>query len=129
MFTTSSQQSTAGLRASYKLSQLIAKMGNSYTIWEKLLLPAISEVISTVLHKSLSSIIKSIPFSNDTVQRRIDEMAKDTTEFLYEILRNTDFSLQINENTLPGNETLLLEYVRFVHDEQMKEELLFAKYL
>ena len=35
--------------------------------------------------------------------------------------------MKINESTPPGNEALLLGYVRFIKDENMCEELLFAK--
>ena len=108
MFTDASQQNTNGLLASYKISLLIAKTGKPHTIAEELILPAISEVISTVLHKSPINVIKSIPLSNDTVQRRIDEMADNTANSLYNILRNTEFSLQIDESTLPDNKSLLL---------------------
>lgn len=129
MFLETLQQNSDGIRASYKLSYLIAKTGNSHVVGEELLLPAIAEVISTVMHKSPFNIIKSIPLSNDTVQRRIDDMALNTAELLYNVLRNTEFSLQIDESTLPGNEALLLGYVRFIDNEQIKEEFLFAKYL
>ena len=54
-------------------------------------------------------------------------MAADVEQTLIDILKNTSFSLQIDESTLPGNEALLLGYVRFIKDENMCEELLFAK--
>lgn len=37
------------------------------------------------------------------------------------------FFIQLDESTLPGNEALLLAYVRFVKDEKICQELLFAK--
>ena len=54
---------------------------------------------------------------NNTVQKRVDEKAADMEDSLCSIIRNTEFSLQLDESTLPGNESLLPEYVRFVHDE------------
>jgi len=77
-------------------------------------------------HKASSTVIKSIPLSNNTVHRRVDEMATNTEDSLYSIMRNTEFSLQLDESTLPGNEYLLLGYVRFVLDGVVHEELAMA---
>ena len=129
MFSASSKEDNDGLRASYNISLLIAKSGKPHTIGEELILPAVSEVLRTVLHKSPSDIIKKIPLSNNTVQRRIDEMAEDVESFLNDFLKTTEFSLQLDESTLPNNESLLLAYIRFVKDEKICQELLFARKL
>uniref|UniRef100_A0A5S6QKM2 Uncharacterized protein n=1 Tax=Trichuris muris TaxID=70415 RepID=A0A5S6QKM2_TRIMR len=67
--------------------------------------------------------------SKDTVQRRIDEMAMDVEEALCDLLRRTEFALQLDESTLPRNEALLLAHVRFIKDEQLTKEFLFAREL
>ena len=41
----------------------------------------------------------------------------------------TEFSLQLDESTLPGNESLLLAYVRFIKGGSLCQELLFAPLL
>uniref|UniRef100_A0A5S6Q641 DUF4371 domain-containing protein n=1 Tax=Trichuris muris TaxID=70415 RepID=A0A5S6Q641_TRIMR len=56
-------------------------------------------------------------------------MAKDVEDALCSLLRKTEFSLQLDESTLPGNEALLLAYVRFIKDGNLVQELLFAKEL
>ncbi|GBP82476.1 Zinc finger BED domain-containing protein 5 [Eumeta japonica] len=56
-------------------------------------------------------------------------MSSDVESFFCDYLRTTHFSIQLDESTLPGNEALLLAYVRFVMGEQIHEELLFAKTL
>ncbi|XP_066965478.1 protein FAM200C-like [Macrobrachium rosenbergii] len=56
-------------------------------------------------------------------------MAENIEETLCNMLRTTEFSLQLDESTLPGNESLLLAYVRFVKDESLVQELLFARQL
>ena len=61
MFASTSQQSTDGLRASYNISLLIARSGKPHTIGEELILPAVREVLHTVVHKSPDQIIKTIP--------------------------------------------------------------------
>lgn len=72
MFASTSQSNDDGLRTSYNISLLIAKSGKLHTIEEQLILPAIEEVLKTVLHKPPFDVLKRIPLSNNTVQRRID---------------------------------------------------------
>ena len=127
MFAIISQQFIDGLRASYNVSLLIARSGKPHTIGEELILPAVGEVLHTVLHKSPDQIIRAIPLSDSSVQRRVDEMVANIEETLCNILATTEFSLQLDESTLPGNESLLLGYVCFVKDEKLVQELLFAR--
>ena len=129
MFASASQQSRDGLRASYNISLLIARSGKPHTIGEELILPAVREVLHTVLHKSPEQIIKAIPISDNSVQRRVDEMAEKVEDTLCNMLRTTEFSLQLDGSTLPGNESLLLAFVRFVKDESLVQELLFIRQL
>uniref|UniRef100_A0A5S6QZ68 DUF4371 domain-containing protein n=1 Tax=Trichuris muris TaxID=70415 RepID=A0A5S6QZ68_TRIMR len=91
-----------------RISMLIAKTGYAHKIGEELLIP-------------------KIPLSNNTVQRCIDEMANNVEDALCSSIRTTQFSLHIDESCLPGNEALLLTYVRFIKDEKLVQELLFAK--
>ncbi|CAH1998960.1 unnamed protein product [Acanthoscelides obtectus] len=128
MFASTSQRND-GLRSSYNISLLIAKSGKAHTIGEKLILSAVEEVLKTVLHKPASDIIKRIPLSNNTVERRIDEMSSDIESFLCNYLQTTHFSIQLDESTLPDNAALLLAYVRFIMNQEIYEELLFARTL
>ncbi|CAH1986347.1 unnamed protein product [Acanthoscelides obtectus] len=128
MFVSTSQRNDDGLRASY-ISLLIAKSGKPHTIGEKLILPAVEEVLKIVLHKPASDIIKRIPLSNNTVERRIDEMSSDIESFLCNYLQTTHFTIQLDETTLPDNAALLLAYVRFIMIQGIYEELLFARTL
>ncbi|KFD45889.1 hypothetical protein M513_13227, partial [Trichuris suis] len=66
---------------------------------------------------------------NNTVQRRIDEMSADVENTLCNVLRTEEFSLQVDESTLPQNEALLLAYVRFIKEGKLVQELLFAREL
>ena len=75
MFKKGITKAKEGMVASYNISKLIAKDGKPHSIGETLILPAITEVISTVMNQNAAEIIRSIPLSNDIVARRIDEMA------------------------------------------------------
>ena len=86
MFASTSQQSTDGLCASYNSSLLIDRSGKSHTIGEELILPAVREVLHIVVPRSPDQIIKNIPLSDNSVQRRVDEMAENIEETLCNIL-------------------------------------------
>ncbi|KAI6653976.1 SCAN domain-containing protein 3 [Oopsacas minuta] len=76
-----------GLVASHNISLLIAKCGKPHTIDENLILPAIREAISTVMHQDASSVVRSIPLSNNSVSRRIEELAIDVEQQLCKVLQ------------------------------------------
>ena len=73
-----------------------------------------------------TSVLSTIPLSNDTVQRSIDDMGDDVELQLVHILSRTDHALQIDESTVRNNEALLMGYVRFVHQKETREEMLFV---
>lgn len=50
--------------------------------------------------------------SDNTVQRRIDEMARDVEKTLAAELQHSRFSLQLDESTF-GNSNILVAYVRY----------------
>lgn len=118
----------AGAAASYEISLLIARCGQAHTIGEDLVKPALSIFAKTVLgrHDDLS---KEIHLSNNTVQRRIDEMASDVEDQLVSKLRSCEFSVQIDESTVNDSRALLLTFVRFIENDDFVEEMLFCKYL
>lgn len=68
--------------------------------------------------QSRYDIIKTIPISNKTVQRFIDEMS---WYWKFEELSAND---TLDESTLADNEALILAYVSFVMDQEI-QELLF----
>lgn len=81
---------------------MIAKAGKLHTIGKDLILPAVGEVLRSVLHLSSQDVLKRIPLSNNTVQRRIDEMSTNVEDTVCGILKTNVFALQLDESTLPG---------------------------
>lgn len=53
-------------------------------------------------------------------------MATNVHDKLCALLKSKEFSLQLDEATLPDNESLLLSYVRYIEEENVHQELLFA---
>ncbi|CAK1601430.1 unnamed protein product [Parnassius mnemosyne] len=128
LFSVVAKQDDDGLRASYNISLLIAQTGKPDTIGETLILPAIKEVITTVIHKPAADIIRKIPLSNSSVERLIDEMDENIEGSLCNHLKTSQFSSHLDESTLPTNEALLLSYVRFIKDEKYVKNYLLEIY-
>ncbi|GFU91207.1 uncharacterized protein TNCV_4925371 [Trichonephila clavipes] len=55
----------------------------------------------------------SIPLSNDTVSRRIDDIAEDVEQQLFGKLRDKLFSIQLDEATDSNKDAHFIAYVRF----------------
>ena len=87
VFARKGDQNVKGLIASYKVSLLIAKKGLPFTVGESLLVPAVKEIISTVMEKDSAPVLQAIPLSDTTVKRRIDEMGANIEEQLCEVLQ------------------------------------------
>lgn len=130
LFKKQSSNVDKGLITSYQISLLIARCGKQHTIGETLILPAIKVFINTMMGSNSSDLTPSVPLSNNTVSRRIDEMAEDIEEKLCKDLRKAEFVLQIDESTLCDNEAMLLAYVRYTDSESHAvEAFLFARSL
>ncbi|XP_077290369.1 SCAN domain-containing protein 3-like [Arctopsyche grandis] len=84
---------------SYEIAQIIAKCGAPHTYGEKLILPAIRVFINNMIGQNQQEILSSVPLSNDTVSKRIDEMANDIEIQLCDELQSNEFSLQLDESS------------------------------
>lgn len=113
--------------ASYKVAYRVAQCKKPHTIAEELILPCAMDMVSTMLDDSAASKLRAIPLSNNTVGRRIYDMSKDIEEQLNDKVRDSHFSLQMDEATDGNKDCLLITYVRFIDGDDMREELLFCK--
>ncbi|KAL1242137.1 SCAN domain-containing protein [Trichinella spiralis] len=64
------------MHASYLISLRIAQSGQPHTIGESLVLPSIKDAVGVMFGDTYLKKIELIPLSNDTVARRIEDMAK-----------------------------------------------------
>ncbi|KAG0439029.1 SCAN domain-containing protein 3 [Dictyocoela muelleri] len=128
LFSVHTKNSKLILEASYEISKLIAKSGKDHTIGENLIKPSISTFLKIVLGKDDKE-VKTMPLSNNTVSRRIDEMSEDIEKQLIGKLKTRKFSVQMDESTLRGSEAVLIVYVRYIDKGEFFEEMLFCKSL
>ncbi|GFW65489.1 protein FAM200B [Trichonephila clavipes] len=101
------------LLTSYKVSYKIARCKKSHTIAEELILPTAIEIVETMFGDNFAKELQSIPLSNDTVSRRIDDIAEDVEQQLFGKLRDKLFSIQLDEATDRNKDAHFIAYVRF----------------
>ncbi|CAF4947251.1 unnamed protein product [Pieris macdunnoughi] len=88
--------------ASYLISLRIARAGKPHTIGEDLVLPSIKDAVGAMFGEKEVKEIERIPLSNNTVARRIDEMAEWTEDELIQRIINSKYyalQLRIDEST------------------------------
>ncbi|GFW51420.1 SCAN domain-containing protein 3 [Trichonephila clavipes] len=71
------------------------------------------EIVETMFGDNFAKELQSIPLSNDTVSRRIDDIAEDVEQQLFGKLRDKLFSIQLDEATDSNKDAHFIAYVRF----------------
>ena len=113
--------SANALKASYLVAQRVAKCGQSHTIAESVILSAALDMVRTVLGEKKASTLRTIPLSNDTVQRRIADKSIDLMEQVVERINNRrTFTIQLDESTDISSEAKVLTYVRYIFNASSK---------
>uniref|UniRef100_A0A8C5LN94 SCAN domain-containing protein 3 n=1 Tax=Leptobrachium leishanense TaxID=445787 RepID=A0A8C5LN94_9ANUR len=122
--TLSCSKQEPALRASYHVAHRIAKCKKAHTIAEDLILPAAIDMAREVLDQSAVDKLKTIPLSNDTICRRIQDMSDDIKkQTTARINANKYYSLQLDESTDVVNHAILLVYVRHVWEGDLQEQI------
>uniref|UniRef100_A0A8P4GCM0 SCAN domain-containing protein 3 n=1 Tax=Dicentrarchus labrax TaxID=13489 RepID=A0A8P4GCM0_DICLA len=117
------------LKCSYQVALRIAQKKEPYTLGEDLILPSATDMCKTMYGNDIDiNKLKTVPLSDTTIARRIDEMASDVRVQLTEKLRLADV-LQLDDSTDVPKDAQLLAFVRFVDQNEMQEEFLFCKRL
>ncbi|XP_072401099.1 zinc finger BED domain-containing protein 5-like [Diabrotica undecimpunctata] len=115
------------VEASYKIALLIVKDKKPHTIGESLIKPCLLTACSTVLSEDSCKKVEKISLSNDTITRRIDNMALSLKNQLLQKLKGSpSFSLQCDETTDISKHAQLLFYCRFIDRKRFLEEILFS---
>lgn len=127
------QQATVpkrALKASFLASYHIARAKKTHTIGEDLILPATKDIVRELLGEDAAKKIDAVPLSDNSVSRRIGEMAEEVAAQLLEQVRASEyFALQLDESTDVSNAAQLLVYIRCISQETFIEEILICKAL
>ena len=113
---------------SYKISYRIAKQGEAHTIAENLIKPCAKDMVEYMIGEKYVRNIECVPLSNSTISKRISELAEFCEEELIRRVKlSQTFSLQMDESTDVAGLAILLVFIRYIHDCNVKEDLLLCK--
>ncbi len=115
------------LAASYEVAYLVAQSKKAHTIAESLIRPAAVAMTRAMHGEKISNTVLTIPLSNDTMGRHIQDMANDIKDQITDRVRKSGrFSLQIDECTDVSGDAQLLAFVRYSYEGKMHEDMLFC---
>ena len=125
------QREKGVVEATNEVALLIAKNLKAHTIGEQLIMPAAKMLVKNVLGEEAAAKLKSVPLSNNTVKKRIEEMSVDIADQVISGVKDSKygFSIQLNESTDVTNNAQLLVYVCYTQENAVKTELLMSKEL
>lgn len=107
------------LLGSYRVAFRVAKAEKPHIIAENLFLPAALDIAEIMFGKQEVEKLKSIPLSDNTIQRRISDMATDVRNQVIEKIKESTFvSLQFDESTDIGGCAQFVAFVRFESSEK-----------
>ncbi|XP_063786022.1 zinc finger BED domain-containing protein 5-like [Pseudophryne corroboree] len=116
------------LEASFVVSYWIAKTGKPHNIGESFFLPCAKEMVCIMLGENAATQLDLIPLSNDTIARRIHSMARDVTEQVTNMVKQSAFfAIQIDETTDVSGSAQMLTYIKFENNENLHEEFFFCQ--
>ena len=123
------KQNQAALRASYMVALRIAKEKFPHTIAEKFILPCCKDIVRCLIGDVDENNLNCVPLSNDTVQRRIYDIADDIEQQVVAEIRGAPlnkFAIQLDESTDVASCAQLLVFARYIKDGDFKKNSCFA---
>ncbi|XP_050064379.1 zinc finger BED domain-containing protein 5-like [Aphis gossypii] len=115
------------LRASYMVRYRIAQKGEAHTIAETLIKPCLIDIATCMLEEKFAKQLSTIPLSNNTVARRIADLATNVEQTLVSIIKYRKFALQMDKSTDVAGLAILLVFVRYENIHSFEEDLLFCR--
>ncbi|XP_078495832.1 SCAN domain-containing protein 3-like [Ciona intestinalis] len=113
------------LKSSYLIALLISKTKKPFTIGEDLIKPCMLAAATEVLGPEQANKLKAIPLSNDSIKRRILDMAVDVEQQVIEQVKQSRyFAIQLDESTDLSNCAILSCFVRYETEESIIDEFL-----
>ncbi|GFY07032.1 zinc finger BED domain-containing protein 5 [Trichonephila clavipes] len=115
--------------ASYLVSSRIAQAGEAHTITENLMKPCVLDITKCMFDEKSAKHVSTVPLSNDTVSRRIHDLASYVKQELVTRLQKARFVLQIDESTDVAGLAILLVIVRYPYENSFEEDMLMCSSL
>uniref|UniRef100_A0A8C3HM34 Zinc finger BED domain-containing protein 5 n=1 Tax=Chrysemys picta bellii TaxID=8478 RepID=A0A8C3HM34_CHRPI len=116
--------------ASYQVSYRIALAGEAHTIGETLIKPCAKDIVMCMLSEQSGKKIDTVQLSNNTVARRIKDLADDIEkELVCRLKICRKYSLQLDESTDVSGLAVLLIFVRYKFNNIIEEDLLLCESL
>lgn len=112
--------------ASYLVSYRIAQAGEVHTMAENLIKPCVLDITKCMLDEKSAKHLSTVPLSNDTVSRRIHDLASYVKQELVARLQKTRFALQMDESTDVTGLAILLVIVRYLYERFFEEDMLMC---
>ncbi|XP_057667358.1 zinc finger BED domain-containing protein 5-like [Diorhabda carinulata] len=113
-------------KASYLVSYRIAQEGEAHTIAEILIKPCVLDITKCMLDEKSAKHLSTVSLSNDTVSRRIHDLASYVKQELVTRLQKTRFVLQMDESTDVADLAILLVIVRYPYESSFEEDMLMC---
>ena len=81
------------LMASYLVSYRVVLAGEAHTIAKNLVKPCVKGIVECMLDGKVTELVGTVPLSNNTISRRIGDLAEDVKATLLSRIKCTKFSL------------------------------------
>ena len=94
-------------------------------------MPCAKAMVAKLCGEDQAKKLSVVPLSNNTIRRRVDDMAEDILVQVIEQVKSSPvkFCLQFDESTDIASCAVLLGYIRYVHCNMIKEEFLLCENL
>ena len=92
------QLSLKALFGFYQVVHRIVKCKKPHTIAEGLILPAVVDLIGTMIEGAAQK-LKMVPLSDDIMCHRIDDIAQDIQDQMIDEMKQPEFGLQLDKAT------------------------------
>ena len=126
-----SPEEKPALQCSYEVAYQIAKCRKPHTIAEELIKPCAEKMVEIMIGPGEKKKIQQLSMSNNTIRRRIDDMATDVCQQVCSEIKQSmlQASLQLDESTDTTLECHLIAFAQYEKNKKMKEEFLFCNTL
>ena len=134
-FTKTFQASTKSQHASYLVAEIIAKNSKPHSKVEKVIFPACSATVKTMFGSEAEEKRRKIPWSNDTIHRRICDMSTDIQDTVISSVKQSNVyvyvmsTMQGDESTDISGKAQLIAFIRFVSDGKILDQFFCCKEL